>query len=94
MFVVLTSVVWAMTRNAPVCVDVRLVNGNCCSLLVLLGDSRVKPVLLLDVSTVVVLLVVVRLDHVKAAKGSVPPVVVFGEVTVFDNWKAFTCVGE
>ena len=67
-------------------------NGNC-SLLALLGDSRVKPVLLLDVSTVV-LLVLVRLDHVKAAKGRVPPVVVFGDVTVFDNWKAFTCVGE
>ena len=72
----------------------RLVNGNCWSLLALLGDSRVKPELLLDVSTVVVLLVVVRFDHVNAAKGRVPPVVVFGEVTVFDNWKAFTCVGE
>ena len=64
-------------------------NGNCCSLLALLGDSRVKPVLLLEVSTVLVL-VVVRLDHVNAANGRVPLVVVLGEVTVLDNWKAFT----
>ena len=72
---------------------VRLVNGNC-SLLALLGDNRVKPLLFVDVSTLVVLLVVVRFDQVKAANGRVLPVEVLGEVTVFVSWKAFTCVGE
>lgn len=57
-------------------------NGNC-SLVALLGDNNVKPLLVESVVFVTVVLLDVRLDQVNAANGRVP--VVLGDVADLAN---------